>query len=190
MAIKQELSLLPDSNNSTSFSAIFIKWLTTVGRWVIVLTELIVISAFISRFWLDRKNSDLSDVIRQKQAILESSQSFETDFLAFQKRLNFINTFYGQDYDYSNKIDSLIASTPKDLVYKNINFTLDPSTNKINAKATVTAFTEDSIIKFITNLMSNSDIETVKINQIEKKAKESDYSISLSAVFKTSPTKL
>lgn len=190
MAIKQELSLLPDSNNPNSFSAKFIKWLTTVGRWVIVLTELIVISAFISRFWLDRKNSDLSDVIRQKQAILESSQVFETKFLSFQKRLNFIKAFYGQNHDYSTKIDSLVGSAPKDLVYKNLNFTSDSSTNKINANATVTAFTEDSIIKFITNLMSNSDIETVKINQIEKKAKDNNYSISLSVVFKNFPVKL
>jgi len=76
MANKKELSLLPDSSNPNSFSARFIKWVTTIGRWVMTLTELIVISAFISRFWLDRKNSDLSDLIRQKQAILESTQEF------------------------------------------------------------------------------------------------------------------
>ena len=71
---------MPDSYNPNSFNARFIKWLTTIGRWVMTLTELIVISAFISRFWLDRKNSDLSDLIRQKQAILESTQYFESEF--------------------------------------------------------------------------------------------------------------
>ncbi len=190
MATKPELSLLPDENNPSSFNARMIKWLTTTGRWIIVITELVVISAFISRFWLDRKNSDLSEVIRQKQAILESTQEFEAKFLSFQKRLAFIKTFYSQNHNYSNKIDSLVNSTPQDLIYKNISLNTDDATQKVNATATVIAYTESSIIKFISNIMANTDIESVKINQIEKRAKENNYSISFSAVFKNSPATL
>lgn len=188
MATKKELSLLPDSYNPTSFNAVFIKWATTVGRWVMTLTELIVVSAFISRFWLDRQNSDLSDIIRQKQAILESTQEFETDYLSLQKRLDFIKAFYSQNHNYGDKIDSLINSTPPELIYKNINIT--NLSDKTNANAVVIAFNENSIIKFISNLMSNTDIETVRINQIEKKPKENNYSISFSVVFKNSPPQI
>lgn len=190
MATKPELSLLPDENNPNSFGARFIKWLTTVGRWVIVLTELIVISAFVSRFWLDRKNSDLSEAIRQKQAILESTQSFEKDFLSFQKRLAFIKTFYGQNHHYSDNINSLVSSTPNDLTYQNISLNTGSGTEKTTATATVFAYTEDSIVKFISNLMSNTDIESVKINQIEKKPKENNYSISFYVVFKKNQSNL
>ncbi len=186
MANKKELSLLPDSSNPNSFNARLIKWLTTVGRWVMTLTELIVISAFLSRFWLDRKNSDLSDVIRQKQAILESTQEFESEFLSLQKRLTFIKNSYSQNPNYTTKINSLIQSTPQDLIYQSLNLSPDPTSQKTNASATVIAFTEDSVIKFISNLMSNSDIETVKIGQIEKKAKENNYTITFSVVFKDS----
>ncbi|MCW1949570.1 MAG: hypothetical protein KIH89_003985 [Candidatus Shapirobacteria bacterium] len=184
MAIKKELSLLPDSDNPNSFNARFIKWATTVGRWVMTLTELIVISAFLSRFWLDRKNSDLSDLIRQKQAILESTQEFESEFLSLQKRLTFIKSSYSQTQDYSSKINSLVSSTPQGLIYQDLSILVNPITKKINANANITAFSEDSVIDFISNLMSNSDIENVKINQIEKKPKENNYTISLSVIFK------
>lgn len=190
MANKKELSLLPDSSNPSSFSARFIKWVTTIGRWVMTLTELIVISAFISRFWLDRKNSDLSDLIRQKQAILESTQDFESDFLSLQKRLSFIKSFYNQNYQYGSKISSLISSTPPDLIYQSLVISSDATSKKISADATVTASSETSVIKFISNIRSNSDVETVTIDQIEKKSEENNYSISFRATFKDSLTKI
>ena len=81
MPSKKEISLLPAEENLNTFSARFLKWVTSVGRVVIVFVELIVIGAFLSRFWLDRKNSDLSETLRQQKAILASTQEFEKDYL-------------------------------------------------------------------------------------------------------------
>jgi methyl coenzyme M reductase subunit C-like uncharacterized protein (methanogenesis marker protein 7) len=77
MPAKKEISLLPDEENLNTLSARVLRYLTTIGRVIIILTELAVISAFLSRFWLDRKNADLSETIRQQKAILESTQEFE-----------------------------------------------------------------------------------------------------------------
>ena len=184
MAVKKELSLLPDSENPNSFGARAIKWLTTVGRWVIVLTELVVVSAFISRFWLDRKNSDLSETIRQQQAILETTQPFESEFKSFQQRLNFIDNFYKNNSSYVQKINSIINSTPDGLIYQNLSFKKDKENNKISADASLIAFNESSIVTFVNNLTLNPDIEAIKINQIKKKQQENNYSITISVIFK------
>jgi len=189
MAVKKELSLLPDSENPNSFWARVVKWLTTVGRWVIVLTEFIVVSAFISRFWLDRKNSDLSETIRQQQAILETTQYFEGEFNSFQQRLNFISDFYKNNQQYDQKITTLINSTPTDLVYQRISFEKEDSGKNLSATASLIAFSEKSLILFINNLTLNPNIESIKINQIEKKQQENNYSISVSVVFKNSAIK-
>ncbi len=184
MANKKELSLLPDADNPKSFSARALKWLTTVGRWVIVLTELVVIVAFISRFWLDRKNSDLSEVIRQRQAILASTQNFEKEFNSFQKRLTFVRNFYDNQPNYDEKIDILVRSTPTDLNYKNISIKQDEKNSDIVVSASLVAYNEKSIIDFIKNLKLNPKIDKVDINNIEKKANENNYSISVSVTFK------
>ena len=189
MAIKKELSLLPDTENPNSLSARVFKWLTTVGRWVIIITELVVVIAFLSRFWLDRKNSDLSEVSRQEQSILNSTQEFENEFSSFQQRLVVIKNFYNQQPQYDQQINTLITSTPQDIVFDNLSINYDSSTNQTKANASLTAFKEDSIVSFITNLMVNPDIQSVNINQIEKKPKENNYSISISVVFKDSKTK-
>ena len=184
MANKKELSLLPDAENPNSLSARAFKWLTTVGRWVIVLTELVVIVAFISRFWLDRKNSDLSEVIRQRQAILASTKGFENEFNSFQKRLAYIRNFYENQPNYDEKINFLVKSTPVDLTYKNISIKQDKKNSEIIINASLVAFNEKSIVDFIKNLKLNPNIETVNINNIEKKSNENNYSISVSVTFK------
>jgi len=189
MAVKKELSLLPEAENPNSFSARLFYWLTTVGRWVIVLTELIVVSAFISRFWLDRKNSDLSEVLRQQQAILESTQDFEKEFSLFQQKLKTIKNFYSNEPNYDQKIISFVNSTPQDIVFNNLSVKKDNTSGNITANASLTAYNEDSIVSFISNLMLNPDIQNVDVDKIEKKDKENNYSVSVSLVFKNSISK-
>lgn len=184
MAAKKEISLLPESENPRSFGARFFKWLTTTGRVTIIFTELIVISVFISRFWLDRKNSDLSEVSRQKQAILSSVIPFETEFVQLQQRLAYIKDFYLNQPDYGKQLNSLITSTPQDLFYQNLSISKDEKTKVTVINTALTAYKEESIVYFITNLMLNPDIDQVNVNKIEKKEKENQYSISLTLFFK------
>jgi hypothetical protein len=184
MATKKEISLLPQSQNPRSFGARFFKWITTTGRVAIILTELIVISVFISRFWLDRKNSDLSEISRQKQAIIESVVPFETEFTQLQQRLAYIKNFYANQPEYDQQINSLISSTPQDLFYDKILVSKDEKTKLTSITTSLIAYKEESIVFFITNLMLNPDIDQVDVNKIEKKEKENRYSISLTLFFK------
>jgi hypothetical protein len=183
MAAKKEISLLPQAENPNSFTARFFKWLTTVGRWVIIITELIVVTAFLSRFWLDRKNSDLSEIVRQQQAIIDSTKFFQAEYTSFQKRLQTIRDYYSNQPEYHRHLDTLIKSTPNDLVYNNLAIRQDLELKKITANASILAYREDSIINFISNLMLNPDIDTVEITKIEKKAKENTYSLSIYLIF-------
>lgn len=189
MAIKKELSLLPESENPRSFGARFFKWITTTGRVTIILTELIVISVFISRFWLDRKNSDLSEIVRQKQAILESATPFETEFTKLQERLDYIKSFYSNQPEYDKQISSLISSTPTDLFYNQLSISTDEKTTTTVINASLTAYKEESIVSFITNLTLNSDINQVDVTKIEKKEKENQYLISIVLYFNANKAK-
>ena len=189
MPAKKEISLLPDEENLDSFSARAFRWLTTVGRYVIVFTELLVICAFLSRFWLDRINSDLSEVIRQQQAILTSTNSFETDYAQLQQRLNTIKSFYQNQPEYQSKFQTLTESTPLDITYTNLSLDQD-SGSHITADIRFSAYQESSIINFITNLIVNPQISSVNIQTIEKKTKENVYHVTLSLIFGKNPNGL
>lgn len=183
MTAKQEISLLPEAENPNSLSSRLFHWITTTGRFVIVFTELIVIMAFISRFTLDRKNADLSEIIRQQEAILKSTQNFEKDFLSLQQKLKTIKTFYTSQPNYDKKIATLIESTPSDLIYDNLSISQDSKTKEVLSTLNLTAYREESIIDYIANLMVNSNIKTVDITKIEKKPRENKYSLTVSLIF-------
>jgi hypothetical protein len=81
------LNLLPKTEFELSFWGRFLKWSLTTGRYIIILVELAVIIAFISRFKLDHDLSDLGDSIAGKQALLEASSNTEKTLRLTQARL-------------------------------------------------------------------------------------------------------
>ena len=184
MSVKKEMSFLPEENDVNSFSARTIRWLTTVGRYVIVFSELIVICAFISRFWLDRTNSDLSESIRQQQAILETTVDFETEYTVLQQRLKVISQFYQSQPEYQNKLSTLVASTPPGINYDKLSVAWDPITSKISSSISLYSYQESAIVDFITNLTLNPSVASVDVQKIERKPKETKYLVDLSLVFK------
>ena len=184
MPSKKEISLLPSEENSNTFSARFFKWVTSVGRVVIVFTELIVIGAFLSRFWLDRKNADLSETLRQQKAILGSTQEFERDYVSLQQRLKFIKNFYKTEPKYGESLNSLIQSIPDGIYFQNISFNTSENSSPIAANVESFSYQEDAIIDFIVNLKLNPDISSVNVQKIEKKTKDSKFYLSLTLIFK------
>jgi Tfp pilus assembly protein PilN len=63
-------------------------WATTYGRYIMITTEIIVLLAFISRFSLDRKLTDLNEEIGQKQTIIEANSTFEKEVKSLQVNIN------------------------------------------------------------------------------------------------------
>ncbi|MFA5894917.1 MAG: hypothetical protein WC851_04025 [Candidatus Shapirobacteria bacterium] len=183
MPVKKDMSFLPDQEDINSVSARAIRWLTSVGRFVIVFTELIVICAFLSRFWLDRTNSDLSEIVRQQKAILDSTSDFEVQYAQLQKKLTVIKKFYSNQPEYESKISSLVESTPDDINFSSLLISHNPQSNEVTALISLTAYQESSIVSFITNLIANPKISSVDIRTIEKKPNDTKYNINLSLVF-------
>lgn len=184
MPSTKEISLLPNEANNNSFSARFLRWVTTVGRVVIIITEFIVIGAFLSRFWLDRKNSDLSEILRQQKAIIASTKDFETDYNSLQQRLIYIKNYYQNEPKYIKILDSLISSIPNGIYFESFNLNKDKKTSQVSISAQLYTYQESAIIGFITNAKLNPDISNVEVQKIEKKTKDNKYYMSVMVTFK------
>ena len=77
-----DVNLLAGDELDTSPQGKFVRWALTWGRRIVVLTELVVILAFISRFWLDTTVASLNDKIEQKRAVVSSFSDFEDKYRA------------------------------------------------------------------------------------------------------------
>ena len=79
-----------------------------------ITTEIVVLLAFISRFSLDRKNTDLTEELGQKQAIIEANLDFERDIKSLQAHLTTAKILLADQakpIEVVNILESLIPQT-------------------------------------------------------------------------------
>lgn len=159
-AQKREIELLPKEEwEKTPFSRL-LKWILTVGRYIVIITELVVILAFLSRFKLDRDLTNLYEDIKQKQAIIESASGFEDEFRFLQKRLTIINELEKEQSTTEKIIGELVALIPLDVALNNIS-----ATNK-EVSLTAIALSEQGLASFLSNLKSSTKFEKLVLSNI------------------------
>ena len=59
------INLLPQEEFAASTLGRILAWILSTFRILVIMTELIVILAFLSRFWLDARTTDLNEEIKQ-----------------------------------------------------------------------------------------------------------------------------
>lgn len=100
------VNLLPSDRFEFSKAGKFLDWALTTGRYLVVLTELIVTMAFLSRFWFDKVLTDLREQRLQREVVVDSFKEFEQTFLSTQSRFNFVR----QTIDSSLKSDEELTA--------------------------------------------------------------------------------
>lgn len=178
---KKEISLLPRKSALQSFVNKLVKWVLSKGRYIVIFTELIVFGAFLSRFWLDRKNSDLSEKLRQQRAILNSTQTFEREFRLFQSRLEEISNEFNKKHQPIDPLLVISKSMPLDVLLSDFKFSESKKGVQVNLKTQI--FSEAGLAKFIDQLMAQEEISSVRIGTIEKEEGKGGMSIQFLVKF-------
>lgn len=158
----------------------FVSWLLNVGRYIVIFTELVVIGAFLSRFWLDRENADLSERLRQEKAILDSTLEFENEFNLFQSRLLAINESLMNVKNPLEYMDIIIESMPKEVILSRYSF---GNEGEPEASIAVSVFSESDLAKFVDNLISKDKVTSVKIGTIKREEGDSTMKINFTISF-------
>jgi Tfp pilus assembly protein PilN len=106
------INLLPKDSFDFSTTGKALKWATTVGRVLVVLTEFVVLLAFASRFYFDKKLSDLGDVLVQKEAQIAAYADVETSMRKILAKEAPIETAQKDSLGFANKFDGLTRIMP------------------------------------------------------------------------------
>ena len=109
------INLLPQSEFEQSFWGRFLKWAITTGRYILILVELVVIIAFLSRFKLDKDLADLADSISGKKAVLEAAYSSEQNFRFTQARLNAAGTLLSSQVGARKLLETVVSYVPPEV---------------------------------------------------------------------------
>jgi Tfp pilus assembly protein PilN len=163
---KEEINLLPQRGFESTTTGRILAWVLSSFRIIVIVTEIIVMIAFLSRFWLDAQNTDLSDELESKQAILASSLKFEKEFKETQKRLGVysdLTSYTPPREDLANTVSSLL---PPDIFLTSIVFSAN------NVGITGISPSELSVQQLVVNLNSADIFEETHL--IEMKSDEED----------------
>ncbi len=159
-AQRRSIELLPREEwEKTSFGQI-LKWTLTVGRWIVITTELVVILAFLSRFKLDRDLSNLYEDIKQKQIIIESVREFEDNFRFLQKRLATIEGLEKKELAAGEIMDQITLLTPVDVSFADLNI----DDHQVSLLAT--ALSEQGLATFLNNLKQAPQFKNLVISNV------------------------
>lgn len=141
----------------------FLRWSLTYGRYIIICTEIIVLLAFIYRFSLDRKITDLNDEIEQKSAIILANQEFEQQFRNLQFRTRQITQLVGVQNTALTILHHLEQISPAGIVFSSFSL-LD---NQVQIQATVD--TNSTLAQFLAQLKNSDFLTDVSISNLSKK---------------------
>jgi len=174
---KKEINLLPRDDFERKAVGKFLIWALTVGRWIVVVVELVVILAFLSRFKLDRDIADLYESIRAKQSIIENNAPFEKDFRRFQSRLVTADTLTKNQLQAVPIIQAVAASLPTEVVLTNFNFEAG------EVRLSGISLSENGIKSLVNNLKNSTVLSDISITNVAKQ-EEMQGSITFKALAK------
>lgn len=151
----------------------FITWALTIGRFIVILTEVIALSTFLYRFSLDRKLVDLHDSIKQKQAIVNLLKNNENKYRNLQNRLAVSSKFLDSASETTKIFTDLSDFAPSDFIFNNIKISeksiqMDASTQSIN-----------SLTVFIKKLQEYPKFASVSLDRIENKTSSATIVVSI-----------
>lgn len=114
------VDLLPHERFEFSPLGRFLVWALSTGKLVVVLTELVVIGAFVSRFWFDRKLSDLRQIRIQRTASVQAMEEVRARWERWQFLAEEINKANGSNFNAAERLARIQSLTPAGVEFGSI----------------------------------------------------------------------
>jgi len=110
-----KVNLLPKDPFLSTPVGKLLQWALSVGRYLVVFTELVVIISFASRFTIDRQITDLNLALLQKETVVDSYGELEQNVRNIQTKIENYRQVSQQD-NVTDIFPILTEVTPQDIV--------------------------------------------------------------------------
>lgn len=174
MPKNKSINLLPQEEFNTSTAGRVLKWATGTFRMIVIATEMVVMGAFLSRFWLDAQNSNLNNTIKIKSAQIAAVSSTEKQFRSIQIKLNVFDQLK-KNQKTSIFLDKITSSVPLNITLNRVNF----AENSIDVHGT--SMLDTDILQFMANLQNDlfKDISLGQVGTSDENPLETSFVINI-----------
>ena len=157
------INLLPPSEFEGSFWGRFLKWASTAGRKVVIVTEMVVILAFLSRFKLDEDIRRINEEITGKRNLLEASMPFEDRFKSMKNQITAAKIIEKQQLNASVALEEVAKQVPFEVRLDNVQI----SKNRINV--TGLSIDEKALGEMLSRMDKNANWKSIDLVSLDSK---------------------
>lgn len=172
------INLLPKDRFENSSLGKFLGWATTSGRVLVVLTEFVVLLAFGSRFYFDKRLNDISEVLDQKQAQIEAYSETEKQMREVLAKQNLVKVYLERNIKIGEKYDFLSKLLPYGVALEKL------SVDSAGINLTGEANSEVSFATLLRNLKRSDKIAYINIKDTLYDQKTNLMKFSIQMTFK------
>ncbi len=157
---KKSINLLPSSTFEKTLAGKIFFLVLTIGRYIIIITEAIVIFAFLFRFKLDIELTNLNESINEKKTIIQNYQNIESDFLFLQKRLQIIKDLEGKQLNINQKIEDIAKVSPDDIYLTSLEI------NSESLSFNGISLSDSSLAVLLAGLQKNEHFDQINLDNL------------------------
>lgn len=175
MPKNKAINLLPQEEFDASTTGRVLKWATGTFRVIVIATEMVVMGAFLSRFWLDAQNSTLNNSIKVKAAQITAQAEMEKQFRGIQSKLNIFDKI-ASTHNTVTLLEKITNNVPQNITLSRV--TINGNTVEIRGSS----FSNNDIAQFI-YVLQNGIFKKVELQQVgstENNTGETTFVISVS----------
>ncbi len=176
------VNLLPKDPFLDSLIGKFLVWSLSIGRYLVVFTELIVILSFLSRFKLDRDLTDLNEQIERQKTIIQSYADTEQNFNAAQTKIIAIKQNQANQV-VTTSLDQIETSLPVDIKLNYISF--QPQSWSVEGSA----LSPYSLRQLVTQVITNNPKAEVSLSKVKLNSQTGTTDFALSLNYPTTTIK-
>lgn len=158
MPKNKAINLLPLEEFNASTTGRVLRWATGTFRIIVIVTEMVVMAAFLSRFWLDAQNSTLNNSIKIKSAQISAQANLEKQFRGVQSKLNIFDKL-SQNQKTSALIGAITGKVPESITLSGI--TAEEGTISIRG----VSFSDFDVARFVVSLQT-SPFKSAELQQV------------------------
>lgn len=170
------INLLPDQGESLITQ--FFNWALSIGRLLIIITEMVALGTFLYRFGLDMQIVNFHDKIKSESFIVANFQTAETTFRDIQDRLATVKRYSSIGQTTSGIFTRITALGLGKLTFKDLTVTTQ------SAKIEVESQTPSAISQFVESLKTDPSVVSVSIDKVQDNTSDAQIVVDITATLK------
>ena len=160
-----KINLLVQKNVQPKIYIRLIKWMLSSGKFIVIVVELITISAFVYRYKLDAELIDLQEKIKETVPYIQSLKSNEILIRQTQFQLTSIAQIKNSTPDYTQIFSKIALLTPQSIKLTNISLdSSKPGTTDLTISGNTPSNRELSL--FIKTLQKDPMFSNISLTNI------------------------